>query len=132
MGNRAVVRVEGSKVGVYLHWNGGRESIEAFLRAAKDLGVRDPIDDTTYFYARFTQIVGNFFGGTTSVGVGALTELDTNGDNGVWVIGADFKIVSQGRGKKPKTAVLPPFDQDRSDAIYADVMAKNQPIFSKE
>ena len=69
MGNRAVVTVEGSATGVYLHWNGGEESVTAFLRAAKDLGVRGPVSDTSYFYARFVQIIGNYFGGTTSVGI---------------------------------------------------------------
>lgn len=61
MGNRAVVTVKGSSVGIYLHWNGGIESVTAFLRAAKDLGVRDPVNDPAYFYARFVQLVGNFF-----------------------------------------------------------------------
>jgi len=27
MGNRAVIKSEKSKIGVYLHWNGGRDGI---------------------------------------------------------------------------------------------------------
>lgn len=122
MGNRAVVTVKGSRIGVYLQWNGGRESIEAFLRAAKDLGVRDPVDDTSYFYARFTQIVANFFGGTLSVGVESLTKLDTdNGDNGVFVIGAGFEII------KGKAAL--PASQDYSETVYKLAMERNKTAF---
>lgn len=127
MGNRAVVTVKGSSVGVYLHWNGGVESVTAFLRAAKDLGVRDPVNDPSYFYARFAQIVGNFFGGSDSLGIEALSRLDTdNGDNGVFVIGVGFEIVGRQHGKG--RAVLKA-DQARSDAIYADVMVANTFLF---
>jgi hypothetical protein len=129
MGNRAVVSVEGSTVGVYLHWNGGAESVTAFLKAAKDLGVRSPTDDTSYFYARFVQIVGNFFGGTTSVGVGAIAELDTNnGDNGHFIIGADFAII--GHKYVPKREAGKTYAMN--DGIYAAVMEANQAIFKRE
>lgn len=124
MGNRAVVTVKGSKVGVYLHWNGGRESIEAFLRAAKDLGVRDPVSDTSYFYARFTQIVANFFGGTLSVGVDSLTKLDTSGDNGVFVIGAGFVILKGAASSDPRP--------DYSETVYKLVMEHNQVAFKEK
>ena len=42
MGNRAVIGFEQDKkrdkksVGIYLHWNGGRDSVEGFLKVAKD------------------------------------------------------------------------------------------------
>jgi hypothetical protein len=127
MGNRAVVSVTGSKVGVYLHWNGGLESVTAFLRASKDLGVRDPTGDTSYFYARFVQIAANYFGGTTSVGIDSLTRLDCdNGDNGLYIVGKDFKITSR---KHNRDSML---DQERSDAIYAEVMAANKAIFERK
>ena len=32
MGNRAVITTENKKIGIYLHWNGGRDSVEAFLK----------------------------------------------------------------------------------------------------
>lgn len=129
MGNRAVVAVEGSSVGIYLHWNGGIESIAAFLRAAKDLGVRDPVRDTSYFYARFAQLVGNYFGGSTSIGIEAMNKIDQdNGDNGVYIVGADFAIVKRLHGKGRSVLKA---DQAKSDAIYADVMAANKAIFGK-
>lgn len=124
MGNRAVVTVEGSKVGVYLHWNGGPESVTAFLRAAKALKVRDPLDDSSYFYARFVQIVANFFGGTTSVGLDALDTLDTdNGDNGVYTVGKGFEIT--------KSDSKAPVDAQKESAIFDAVMEANKPVFER-
>jgi len=131
MGNRAVVSVTGSKVGVYLHWNGGLESVTAFLRASKDLGVRDPTGDTSYFYARFVQIAANYFGGTTSVGIDSLTRLDCdNGDNGLYIVGKDFEITNRKHTVQGWAARL--IDQERSDAIYAEVMAANKAIFERK
>ncbi len=131
MGNRAVVSVEGSKVGVYLHWNGGIESVAAFLRAAKDLGVREPTGDTSYFYARFVQIAANYFGGTTSIGIDALTSLDkNNGDNGHYIVGEGFKIVDRKHTVKGWAAHQ--IDMERSDAIYSEVMKANKAIFERK
>lgn len=43
MGNRAVISFSTSPNApcLYLHWNGGRASVEGFLAAAKDLGYHD-------------------------------------------------------------------------------------------
>ena len=95
MGNRAVLAFgnidDDSTLGIYLHWNGGRDSIEGFLQAARALGVRP--NDEVYAAARVCQIIGNFFGGTLSVGVSTLGRLDTdNGDNGVYEITPDLYI----------------------------------------
>lgn len=127
MGNRAVITVEGSKVGVYLHWNGGIESVTAFLRAAKDLGVRSPCGDASYFYARLVQIIGNYFGGTTSVGIDALDQLDTdNGDNGVYYVNDGFAIMR--RVGAPSRI----WSEQQSQAIYDDVMLQNKSIFERQ
>lgn len=90
MGNRAVITTKENwahdGVGVYLHWNGGRESVEAFLKYCELKGYRAP-DRDCYGWARLCQVVGNFFGGSTSVGIDTLWHLDTdNGDNGVYII----------------------------------------------
>lgn len=130
MGNRAVVTVRGSKVGVYLHWNGGIESVTAFLKAAKQLEVRPPESDTGYFYARFTQIIANYFGGTTSVGVDLLKELDCdNGNNGVYVIGGDFEILSRTHVPEHSRGTLA-LDHD-VNPILAEVLEANKAPFAK-
>jgi len=99
MGNRAVITTAPysiNNVGIYVHWNGGPESVAAFLKACKQLGYRSLASDANYAMARLTQVIGTFFGGTTSLGIGTLRDLDAdNGDNGVYVIGGDWEIVER-------------------------------------
>lgn len=86
MGNRAVITTEDKQMGVYLHWNGGRDGVEAFLHYCDLQGFRSP-DCDTYGWARLCQVIGNFFGGGLSVGIGLYDRLDTdNWDNGVYII----------------------------------------------
>lgn len=66
MGNRATVIFTDPKrrrfsPAVYLHWNGGPESIYGFL---EELDRRECRADQDYECARFIQIVGEFFGNT--------------------------------------------------------------------
>lgn len=92
MGNRAVIKMEGVDAGIYLHWNGGRDTVEPMLAVAKEYGLRG--DD--YGIARLTQMFGNFIGGTLSMGVNSLECLDQdNGDNGVYIIDVEFNIVGR-------------------------------------
>jgi hypothetical protein len=95
MGNRAVITTrenyENNGVGVYLHWNGGRDSVSAFLKYCKLRGFRTG----SYGWARLCQIIGNFFGGSLSIGIDTVDCLDCdNGDNGVYLI-ADWEIVGR-------------------------------------
>lgn len=100
MGNRAVITTapfDENDVGIYLHWNGGRASIEGFLAAAHELGWRSPGTDRGYAMARLTQLIANFFGADgLSIGVGLCRGLDCdNGDNGVYLLGQDWEIVGR-------------------------------------
>jgi hypothetical protein len=132
MGNRAVISVEGSQCGVYLHWNGGRESVNAFLRVAQTLGVRDPVSDPSYFYARFAQICGNFFGGAICVGVESLSRLDCdNGDNGHFIVGAGFAIVRHEHEAGPIKGG-PAYRQAYEDGVYAEALQRNLPPPSEQ
>lgn len=102
MGNRAVITTapySDENVGIYLHWNGGRDSVEAFLLAAEKLSYRAPSasGDLTYGLARLTGLLCTFFGlaEDTCIGIGQCKNLDTdNGDNGVYVIDG-WKIVER-------------------------------------
>lgn len=99
MGNRAVITnwVEGEtqeqfengqnpRIGIYVHWNGGRDSVEAFLTYCKMKGYREP-DYDNYGWARLCQVIANFFGGDTSIGIDMTEHLDCdNYDNGVYLI----------------------------------------------
>lgn len=101
MGNRAVITnsrafdvANSTDIGVYLHWNGGRDSVEAFLTYCKLKGYRPPEVDN-YGWARLCQVIGNFFGGGLSIGIGPCCELDCdNWDNGTYII-KDWEIVSR-------------------------------------
>lgn len=98
MGNRAVITTkenfENNGVGVYLHWNGGRDSIEGFLTYCKLQGFRRPEHDC-YGWARLVQVIANFFGGGLSIGVDVVSRLDCdNFDNGVYLI-EDWQIVGR-------------------------------------
>lgn len=100
MGNRAVLAFgnmdDPNTIGIYLHWNGGRESVEGFLGAARALDIRDPETDTAYAVGRFAQMVGNYFRGTLSLGIDRLCNLDCdNFDNGVYQIGAGWQITGR-------------------------------------
>ena len=94
MSNRAVITTENKDLGVYLHWNGGRDSVEAFLMYCKLKGYRCPENDC-YGWARLCQVIGNFFGGALSIGIDKYDKLDLdNWDNGVYII-KDWKIVGR-------------------------------------
>lgn len=98
MGNRAVITTRenfnNNGIGIYLHWNGGRDSVEAFLKYCELKQYRTP-DNDNYGWARLCQVIGNFFGGTNSIGIDVVGNLDCNNhDNGVYII-KDWKIVGR-------------------------------------
>lgn len=105
MGNRAVIVGADKKrksIAIYLHWNGGRDSVEPFLAYAKAKGVRGIDSDNAYCIARLTQIIANWMGGTLSLGVMVYDpEKDPDyslidpGDNGVYVVNDNFEIVDR-------------------------------------
>lgn len=107
MGNRAVITastLQTQGVGIYLHWNGGPESVLAFLDVARERGYRDPGSDASYAMARLCSLICEFFGpGDSSVGIGPLDQLDCNNhDNGVYVIGDGWTVIDRwGMGGKP-------------------------------
>ena len=77
--------------GIYLQWQGGRDSVEVFLQAAKHFKLR--CDD--YGCARLAQIIGNWFGGTFSLGAGCVSSLaSARGDNGIYWI-SNWEIVDR-------------------------------------
>lgn len=91
MGNRAVITTSTNRdaIGIYIHWNGGRDSIEAFLKYCELKRYRE--DDL----ARLAQVIGNFFGGTRIIEIDKNYALDCdNWDNGMYII-KDWKIVGR-------------------------------------
>ena len=93
MGNRAVITTPEKVLALYLHWNGGRDTVEPLLKYCELQGYRPPSTDS-YGWARMAQVVGNFFGGSLSLGIDRFDRLGDQGDNGVYVID-DWKIVDR-------------------------------------
>ena len=92
MGNREVIQMVGEQVGIYVHNNGGLDTIQPLLDVAKEYGLRG--DD--YGMARLTQMLGNLFGGILNIGIDKLENLDKNNyDNGTYVISRNFNIVER-------------------------------------
>ena len=128
MGDRAVIAFENNPdaVGVYVHWNGGRASVEGFLMACKANGFRSPESDSTYAMARLIQAITAFFPDGLSVGVGPLRSLDCdNYDNGLYIVGGDWEITGRKytRGSEEvdpeKTAAIAGIITARLDAMAA-------------
>lgn len=146
MGNRAVICTEDKTLGVYVHWNGGRDSIEAFLLYCKLKGYRCPENDC-YGWARLCQVIGNFFGGEYSVGIDRYDRLDTdNGDNGTYII-KDWQIIGKEFEPLDKLDItqvknmleainssMPKLEQLDVNDLYkaADALASSQPITTKQ
>lgn len=110
MGNRAVITASSDRengIGIYLHWNGGIESVLAFLDVAKARGFRCPASDESYGMARLCGLIHEFFGvdRDTSLGIGTLGQLDCdNGDNGVYTIGKNWALADRwGGGSQPRS-----------------------------
>lgn len=82
-------------MGIYLHWNGGRDSVSGFLKYCELQGFRAP-DRDNYGWARLCQVIANFFGGDgLSIGVGPYGEESGKCcDNGTYLI-ADWHIVGR-------------------------------------
>lgn len=102
MGNRAVITTSRAKdpqtsddLGIYLHWNGGRDSVEAFLTYCRLRGFRRPEEDN-YGWARLCQVIANYLGPDgLSIGIDKCCNLDCdNYDNGVYVI-ENWRIVDR-------------------------------------
>ena len=127
MGNRAVIKFGGTSQGIYLHWNGGVESVQAFLDCAKRYKLRSG----SYGAARLCQIIGNFFGGSLSLGVDDIHHLDCdNGDNGMFIINDDWTIRS--REYVPDHVTLEKFDQNYYQGVFDECCKKNDAVFEYE
>jgi hypothetical protein len=133
MGNRAVITIKEENTpkedwrSVYLHWNGGRDSVEPIIHVAKLYGIRCNADPS-YAIARLTQLIGNSLGGTLSLGVGTYSQLDTdNYDNGTYVI-SNWEIVDR--------EFFPSEYEEQNeydfDEMVTEIRKVNDPIFGYE
>ena len=140
MGNRAVITTNKNlnETGIYLHWNGGRDSVEAFLAYCDLKHYRKPENDS-YGYAMLINVITNYFGDGLSCDVGNCQHLDCdNYDKAVYII-KDWRIVgrlySYGEqyeydfiamindidAKQPERMQLTREERERIPEVYEDV-----------
>lgn len=99
MGNTAIITTranfnKGIGIGIYLHYNGGRDSVEGFLKYCELKHYRKPEDDC-YGWLRLCQVIGNFIGGSLSAGIDVMDFThDPCTDNGIYII-EDWKVVDR-------------------------------------
>ena len=114
MGNRAVITfdsVDSNAIAVYVHWNGGRDSIEAFLKATRIL-MGGRIGDELYARARFIQVVGLNFPGALSFGVGTYKSIENwDADNGIYIVDSKTMTIKGRAGVEDSSFV----EQDSHD-----------------
>lgn len=95
MGNRGYIMGQGSDHAIYVHWNGGLDSVEAFLRYAKLKGL-PPLSSASGVGGLLT-IITNFFGnhGLSVYLASASEALEPSGcDNGTYVV-QEWEIIER-------------------------------------
>ncbi len=131
MGNRAVITpsMQPKAPSIYLHWNGGRCSVEAFLEAARRLGLRHLQADPTADMDRLAELIArHFFNGQVGFTVyrQVLRLADTsNCDNGTFVIDRGLRIIHRyGAGWRNEEV-----DPEKTAAIVERIVQR-APIFT--
>ena len=132
MGNRAVITFSTytNAPAIYLHWNGGRASVEGFLSAARQLGLRhartpqaqtEALDQLAEMLARY------FFRCNVGMNVYRLHYAGSdrdNGDNGTYLLGHDLTIIE--RFYKPGPDEINP----AKTAAIAELITATAPAFN--
>jgi hypothetical protein len=102
MGNRAVITFTNHATSpcIYLHWNGGRASVEGFLKAAQQIELLPTnFNHESEFLDKFAEMIAHRFF-KCRVGMTVYREkygqADTdNWDNGVYVIDQKLEIIGR-------------------------------------
>lgn len=133
MGNRAVLSFSTNPASpaIYLHWNGGRASVEAFLAAARALGLRSARHlGHAETMDRLAQLISvNFFGNSIKGGRSVTrcacgTEGDHNEDNGLYVLSDDLQVIDR-RGNNNREEINPTKTADILAALLERAPAFN-------
>ena len=103
MGNRAVITFStaNNAPAIYLHWNGGRASVQGFIDAARALGLRHAptaAAQTQALDQLADLIARHFFRCNVGMTVYRLHYAGAdrdNGDNGTYLLGRDLSIIER-------------------------------------
>lgn len=83
MSNSAYISTEDKPLSIYLHWNGGLDSVIPFLRYVELQGYPS-LEHSGAGYARLCQAIGNYMGGTCNIGLKAKAEAKP--DHGTYLV----------------------------------------------
>lgn len=134
MGNRAVITFSTytNAPAIYLHWNGGRASVEGFLTAARQLGLRHAptAKAKTEALDQLADLIARYFFrcpvGQTVYRLHYAGSDRDNGDNGTYLIGDDLTIID--RLFKPRADEI---NQAKTAAIVEQITT-TAPLFNLE
>jgi hypothetical protein len=136
MGNRAIVHFKNDddKHGIYLHWNGGPESVLAFLKVMEER----KWTRMDYASARFTAVVSEFFdasGDCSGLSLGILENKDCGAadwDNGLFQVSRsnDGFVVTQKLSENTSEKLVTYADLDAREKVQhagiVDALAKTR------
>ena len=103
MGNRAVItfNTADNAPAIYLHWNGGRASVQGFIDAARALGLRHAPTAAAHTQAldQLAELLArHYFRCNVGMTVYRLHYAGAdrdNGDNGTYLLGHDLTIIER-------------------------------------
>lgn len=119
MGNRAVIAFTDlpSAPCVYVHWNGGRASIEGFLRAAKALNIEPSMSE-------LHRLIAGFLGTSAYFQTVGKSDAD-NHDNGMYLISREWEITGR-RHVENCYHYRDEIDPEKTEAIAIDCIEAYQ------
>ena len=115
MGNRAVITASTGYHSpcIYLHWNGGMDSVSAFMRAARAIGLSGTkASDFDALAEMIAECLDTAVGMTVYREMYGISDTD-NGDNGVYVIDDTYNIVYRRYRRGPEQV-----NREQSEGIY--------------
>lgn len=129
MGNRAVIAFEtgASQPCIYLHWNGGRASIEAFLKFAQETGIgKLPLESAVEMLARSIGLWMEVEVNKSTVYIEPYSRADKNNhDNGVYLVDRERMEIT-GRAHVPQRdhgVYCEELDSKKTNSIYTEMLA---------
>ena len=90
MSNSGIIVFEDNKeLGLYLHWNGGRDSVEAFLKYCK---LTKKTGGFQYGMLSLAQVIKNW-----GIGLGdiIINPFDYGSDNGIYIVDKKWNIIDR-------------------------------------
>ena len=96
-----------SDVAIYLHWNGGRDTVEPVLEVAKEYGLTGDDTGMNDLYKMFHNMIASDMAETVYIGTVPEYNGSASGDNGTYIIDKDFNIIDRLDFERKEQQVYP-------------------------